>query len=370
MRVNLLFKLLIPVSIVLFLFVGFFVFLVYNFLVRNIDGESFSLLIQFLRLIAVTNVLAFIVFLATTTLVIRFAILNPIRAIKKGTLAYKKEDFGYRIENIRNDELGDLSKDFNDMAASLKEIEKLKESHIKAVALSESLQKEKDLGKLKDSFINMASHQLRTPLSSIQWSLELDMEKVSEPCRGILAGVYKSTEQLAAIVNDLLSISEFGFVLRREDIRVGDLESLIYDSMSKFKEKANAKKIKMEFKKPLKPLKVLMSSVAMIKVIDNLIDNAITYTKEGGEIVINFFERGQFAQFSINDNGIGIPQNEQHQIFEQFFRSSNSIEQKTVGTGLGLFIVKLVIEGHRGRVWFTSELGKGTTFYFTLPLVR
>lgn len=370
MRVNLLFKLLIPISIVLILFVVFFIFLVYNFLINNVANESLDLTIQFFKVIVMANFFAFAVFLATLILVIRFAILNPIREMKKGTLAYRKEDFDYRINNIKNDELGDLAKEFNNMAASLKEIETLKESHIKAVALSESLQKEKDLGKLKDSFINMASHQLRTPLSSIQWSLELDMEKVDKPCKSILAEVYKSTEQLVAIVNDLLAISEFGFVLRREDIRAGDMESLIYDSMSKFKEKANVKNIKIEFKKPVKPLKVLMSAVAMIKVIDNLMDNAITYTKDGGEIVINFFERGQFAQFSIGDNGIGIPKNEQQQIFEQFFRASNSIEKKTVGTGLGLFIVKLVVESHRGRVWFTSELGKGTTVYFTLPLVR
>lgn len=370
MRVNLLFKLLIPISVILLIFAIFFVFLVYNFLIHNVAGESFGLIVQFFRTIALANIAAFVLFLITLVLVIRFTILNPLREMKKGTLAYKKENFDYRVENIKNDELGDLAKEFNNMAASLKEVEKLREAHIKAEALSESLQKAKDLGKLKDSFITMASHQLRTPLSAIQWSLELDMEKVDKPCKAILSEVYNSTEQLIAIVNDLLAISEFGFILKREDVKPDNIEALVHESISKFKEKANKKNIRIHFGKPARPLKVFMSFTAMVKVVDNLIDNAITYTKEGGEIAIDIFERGQFAQFSISDNGIGIPQNEQQQIFEQFFRASNSIEQKTVGTGLGLFIVKLVIEGHRGRVWFTSKLGKGTTFYFTLPLVR
>ena len=103
------------------------------------------------------------------------------------------------------------------------------------------------------------------------------------------------------------------------------------------------------------------------RVLINLLDNAIKYGQEGGEITISADERDQEVQFSVRDNGIGIPKEDLPRIFERFYRVDKGRSQELGGTGLGLSIVKHIIQAHGGRVWVESQLEKGSTFYFTLP---
>ena len=104
-------------------------------------------------------------------------------------------------------------------------------------------------------------------------------------------------------------------------------------------------------------------------VFDNLYDNAITYSKAGGKVSVTLVSEGDRIHFSIADRGIGIPQKDKDLIFTQFFRATNAISMKNVGTGLGLFICKTVIEGHGGKIWFESDEDKGTVVHFILPTV-
>ena len=103
-------------------------------------------------------------------------------------------------------------------------------------------------------------------------------------------------------------------------------------------------------------------------VIQNLIDNAIKYTKGKGEVKIKAEIAGKCVKVSIQDSGVGIPQDQQKHVFQKFFRSDNVMKHQTVGTGLGLFIARSVVEESKGKIWFESKLGEGTTFYFTLPV--
>ena len=112
-----------------------------------------------------------------------------------------------------------------------------------------------------------------------------------------------------------------------------------------------------------------MIDVEKIKIaIDNIINNAITYTPTGGKVTISLSGNKEEIEFSVKDTGIGIPENQQERIFTKFFRGANATKMETEGTGLGLFIVKNIIEAHGGKTWFESKEGVGTTFYFNLPV--
>jgi two-component system sensor histidine kinase VicK len=134
-----------------------------------------------------------------------------------------------------------------------------------------------------------------------------------------------------------------------------------------YKEEIKKKNLNFQFKKPKKLPKVKVDVEKIYLAIQNLLENAIRYNKVGGEIEIILKEKEKEIEFSIRDTGIGIPKNQQSRVFTKFFRGSNAIRMETEGSGLGLFIAKNIIEAHGGRIWFESEEGKGTTFYFTLP---
>ena len=102
----------------------------------------------------------------------------------------------------------------------------------------------------------------------------------------------------------------------------------------------------------------------------NLLDNAVSYTPRGGKIIISLREVNNHIEFSVRDTGIGIPKDQQNRVFSRFFRTQGAIRAKTKGTGLGLYITKNIIEAHGGKIWFESEEGKGSVFYFTLPVAK
>ena len=102
--------------------------------------------------------------------------------------------------------------------------------------------------------------------------------------------------------------------------------------------------------------------------VDNLLDNAIKYTKPGGRLELELSCGIKEVEFKIKDSGLGIPKSQQERVFSKFFRGENIMKVQTEGTGLGLFITKNIIEAHGGKIWFDSKEGKGTTFYFTLPI--
>jgi len=244
---------------------------------------------------------------------------------------------------------------------------------INTLIILHDITREKIVEKMKTEFVSISAHQLRTPLSAIKWTLSMlldgDLGQISPEQRDFIEKSYKSNEMMIALINDLLNVTriEEGRYLYKSILT--DLEPICRSVIESYKTGMEKRKIKFEFKKPEKKLPKAIIDVEKIKlVIDNLLGNAVRYTPIGGSIKISLKSVKKNIEFSVRDSGVGIPQNQQQRIFSKFFRAVNVLKMETEGSGLGLFIAKNIIEAHRGRVWFESEEGKGTTFYFTIPI--
>lgn len=235
--------------------------------------------------------------------------------------------------------------------------------------------REKIVERLKTEFVSISAHQLRTPLSAIKWTLRMlldgDLGRISEEQREFLTRTYRSNERMIDLVNSLLNVTrieEGRFLYHRV---VNDMVAIVEEVLVQFEEQIKRKKIKLVFKKPSQPLpRVLVDTDKIKLVVENLIDNAVKYTLEKGKIVISLKKLNKDIEFCIKDNGVGIPSDQGQRVFTKFFRGANVMKLETEGSGLGLFIAKNIIEAHGGKIWFKSKQNKGTTFWFTLPIVE
>lgn len=232
------------------------------------------------------------------------------------------------------------------------------------------------INRANKDFISMASHQIRSPLAGVKWSLKTlldgDLGNVPPEQRNLLVKGYESNERMILLVSDLLNISwleaeKFSYFYSYEDVR-----ELIKEVISDLAHEAIQHKVELKFFEPkIKLPKVRIDRTKIKMVLQNIIDNAIKYNVEGGkvEIGLNFNKWRDYLEIIIKDTGMGISKNEQKRVFSRFFRASNALKQdKAIGTGLGLFLVKKIIDRHGGKIWFESKENKGTTFHFTLPI--
>lgn len=230
----------------------------------------------------------------------------------------------------------------------------------------------KHLDEIKDEFMSMASHQLRTPLTSIKGYLSMVLEgdagKVTPQQERLLLEAFNSSERMVRLISDFLNVSrlqtgKFTIEKKRFDMRhvveqeVRDLEMI-----------ANSHAIKLRLNMSKQPMPVLADEDKVRQVMMNFIDNAIYYSNAKSTIVINLERvRGDVA-FTVVDTGIGVPVEEQAKLFTKFFRAENARKQRPDGTGVGLFLARRVITAHRGTILFSSKEGKGSTFGFCLPI--
>lgn len=235
--------------------------------------------------------------------------------------------------------------------------------------------REFSLERLKREFVSVAAHQLRTPISAMGWAIKTLLSEKLGPLTKkqseYLKEIFQTNERLVHLIDDLLNTAkiEEGKFLEKEN--EFSLEAIVEFVLNLLKPEIEKKKINLQYARPFPKLPLVKMDVEKIKlVVENLISNAIQYTFPGGEIQISLGmpAKGTEVFFAIKDNGIGIPEKEKHQVFTKFFRASNAMKMQPSGTGLGLYLCKNIIEAHGGRIWFESEEGKGTTFYFTLPI--
>jgi two-component system phosphate regulon sensor histidine kinase PhoR len=228
----------------------------------------------------------------------------------------------------------------------------------------------KELEKIRQDFVANVSHELRTPLTTIKGYTETLLEGAleEEVAPQFLQVIQKHADRLTKIVEDLLTLSKVEskeFYLKWERL---PLSELIDDVLDFVKEGAEKKKISISRSIILSSLEVIGDRIYLEQVFINLLDNAIKYTHETGEISISALEKEQGEiQVMIKDNGIGIPKEDLSRIFERFYRVDKGRSQELGGTGLGLSIVKHIIQAHGGKVWADSKLGEGSTFYIALP---
>ena len=249
------------------------------------------------------------------------------------------------------------------------------EEQIGTLIVLHDITREKMIERMKTEFVSLAAHQLRTPISAIKWTLRMlldgDLGKITEEQKDFIEKTYVSNERMINLINDLLDVTriEEGRYLYKPVFT--SIEPIVQFVINSFKKEMERKKIKFEFKKPEKKLPEVKIDVEKIKLaIQNFLENAIRYTKPGGEVIISLKYLEGKIEFSIKDTGVGISKDQQARVFTKFFRGANVIRMETEGSGLGLFIAKNIIEAHGGRIWFESEEGKGATFYFTLPVKK
>lgn len=296
-------------------------------------------------------------------------LIRPISILKEGAKTIGGGNFDYRIKLQTGDEIEELGHSLNKMAISLRELEELKEIKLRAQYLAESLKKERELSQLKNQFITIASHQLNTPLSVINWSLEAirDPEATKEAIKEGISNIDQSRCDILAMVNDLLTLSEIGFRYQKTKSEIADLKDIVNRVIEKYKPQINIKKLDVKFEIKTENTEADIGVWAIEKTIENLLDNAISYSQDKGSIEIELLGDEKMITFKIQDYGIGIPEKDKPSIFKEFFRAKNVTTKKNVGTGLGLFIAKNFIDGHNGKIWFESEENKGTTLYFAIP---
>lgn len=234
------------------------------------------------------------------------------------------------------------------------------------------LTREKALDKLKSEFISVAAHQLRTPLAAIKWIFEMvlsgDTGAVNEEQKKFLSKGHESNERIIGLVNDLLNVS------RIEEGRFGynfsecDFDAILDEAVGYFENLIVKHKIKLTVKKDDSKKNVKVDKERILMVLQNLIENAIKYTPEYGKVDIGCNQEEKFLRVIVSDNGVGIPESDQEKLFSKFFRAANVLRMQTEGSGLGLFIVKNIIEKHGGQIMVESREGNGTKISFTLPL--
>lgn len=240
--------------------------------------------------------------------------------------------------------------------------------------LRRSNAKLKSLDETKDEFISMASHQLRTPLTSVKGYLSMVLDGDAGPLnvtqKKLLEQSYRSSQQMVYLISDLLNLSRLNtgkFVIEPSDV---DLSEIVQFEVSQLAETARARGISLHYDKPTVFPHLQLDETKTHQVIMNFIDNAIYYTKSGGAITVSLKESPQYVEYRVTDTGIGVPKAVQHKLFSKFYRADNAQKARPDGTGLGLFMAKKVIAAQGGAIIFESEEGKGSTFGFRLNKAR
>jgi two-component system phosphate regulon sensor histidine kinase PhoR len=232
----------------------------------------------------------------------------------------------------------------------------------------------KHMDRIKSDFVSMVSHEIRSPLNSILAQIKVVLDglhgEVTPQQREVLSRASEKIKSLVNLSSELLDLAriESGLISQeREEI---NLAELLEEQVAFFQAAAQAKKIRLELKRPLPVTPVFVNRRNMEEVVSNLIGNAITYTPEGGKVMVTTAIEDMYLRISVQDNGIGIAPEDLERIFAPFYRVKNDQTRFIIGTGLGLAIVKRIVEAHHGFIRVESEPGRGSTFHVYIPCLE
>ncbi len=241
-----------------------------------------------------------------------------------------------------------------------------------AVIIYIDVTKEREVDQMKSDFISFVSHQLSTPLTSVKWFGELllshDKSDLDNEQKEYVENMIYSTKGMIGLIRNLLDISriEAGqIVIQKNDT---DLNELLKKVLIDLEARAKAKNIKINWG-PKEGLPIVSVDTNLLRqVLQNLLSNAVKYTPIGGKVDLKLSVNNDELLVGVTDSGFGIPEDQQDKIFIKYFRAGNITKKEIDGSGLGLYLVKAIIDASGGKIWFESQEGKGSSFFFTIPL--
>lgn len=251
-------------------------------------------------------------------------------------------------------------------------IRDVKNEIIGTIMVFRDITKLRELEQMKNSFLSVAAHQLRTPLGSMRWSMELlingDLGKLSKDVKESVKQLYENSGRMIVLVNDLLDVSRIDGERGRELKESVNLIKLIDASIHSLKSEAGKRHVKIIFHHPDTVPSIIVPPKHLYEALENLVSNGIKYNKPEGTLTLALDVTPQSLVLTVIDTGIGIVKEDQPKIFSKFFRASNAVRKETEGSGLGLSVVKSYMEECQATIRFESEENVGTSFFIEFPL--
>jgi PAS domain S-box-containing protein len=236
--------------------------------------------------------------------------------------------------------------------------------------LRKTLQKLENISRMRNEFVDVAAHELRTPISSLKvYNHLMQSSKIgifSENEQLYLEEINSNLDDLNILVEKILDFTNIETKILNINDQTDNLEYVVEDVINHFKTVAEIRNICVNFKTNGEAI-TRFDKDLMRKVMSNILNNAVKYTNNSGQIKVELNNKRNHIVISISDNGIGIPKDDIPQIFDQFYIGDTSLTRIRDNLGSGLPIAKAIVERHGGKIWVESELGKGSTFYFTIP---
>jgi signal transduction histidine kinase len=332
------------------------------------------------------------------TLIFTRILIQPIEKLVSATERVGRGELAQTVDIRSRDEIGDLARAFNQMILQLNEsrgnlerkveertrqleenIEALNQARQSTLSMLEDLRSAKreleianrelkEMDEMKMKFIGIASHELKTPLTAIKANIDFVLSekegKVPEYLRAYLLTIQRNTNRIQGTMDhmlDLTRIKSGRLLLDREPILLSEVVGGYINEV-----KPVDKNLSIQVDIP-KNLSVYADRNRLHDIFLNLLSNAFKFTSDGGQILITVSRKDDYILHEIRDTGMGIPRDKIEKIFEEFYQVEGG---KHGGTGLGLAITKRVVEEHGGKIWAESQIGKGSTFYFTLPVFK
>jgi len=279
---------------------------------------------------------------------------KPLGELYKATQAIERGDFSVRTDIKTGDEIEQLGHAFNKTAE----------------ALSRMDAERKEIDNAKTEFLSITSHELRSPMTPMKAQLQMLVNdyfgKLTKGQKDSLDVIIRNADRLDTIIVDFLEISRIEAARLKFTFKKTDIGTLIQDTVEFMKGFAQEKKIKLIVNTTGLP-EIELDPDRVSQVLRNLLNNAIKFSKENSTVEIAARTNNNHILFSVKDYGCGITSPDRIRVFEPFYQVEHASSRKHGGTGLGLAICRGIVESQKGKIWVESKVGKGSTFYFTVP---
>ncbi len=321
----------------------------------SIQSDMYSTMFLAFFLTIFLSALAFFIM---TKLSLRM-LLNPLDYMVRQIFEFKNGNLNVEISSET------IIAEVNDLGIALNEMKN---------EFKKTRERDQSISNLKTEFVTIAAHQLRTPLTGVKWTANMMQEelsgKLNDEQKEYMSGMITGINQMMLLVNDLLKVAEneegkFNMIIKDEN-----MSSVVNEVIKEVDILAKTKNIKIILKSTKENVPPIKMDKEKVKwAVNNILSNAVEYSHENSSIDIGLdLYKNKYLMVTVKDYGIGIPKENYDKVFSRFFRAENAVKMHTEGSGLGLFVSQNIIKAHGGKIWFESEIDKGTTFYFILPV--